>query len=367
MLKPASSLCNLRCGYCFYAELSGRRAAGSFGKMQFRTAEAVLETIFHGLSAGDGLHLCFQGGEPTLAGLPLLRQIVLFACRRAGETGVGVRFSLQTNGLLLDEAWCAFLKEYRFLVGLSLDGPAVYHNAARPDAAGKGTWAGVLQAKTLLEKAGVPYNILCVLTNPMARHPGEIWRFLEAQEIAYVQFIPCLAPPEGSGAPWALNAKRYASFYTAFFELWLRAYDAGRYRSVKLFDDTIRLLAFGEVNACGLTGRCAPQLIVEADGSVYPCDFYALEPYRIGNLTTDSLETVLSSPVADTFLRRPVPKSPLCETCPYAQICGGGCPRMRAQIFCAENDGFCGQRAFLDACIEPMRRIAANERQARGR
>jgi len=230
MLKPASSACNMRCRYCFYADVSSLRDCRSYGVMTQATLERVLDHIFDSLAPGDRLNLAFQGGEPTLAGLPFFRSLTELVARRS--RGIRVSYALQTNGLILDDDWCAFLKEHNFLVGLSLDGPPGSHNACRPDAAGEGTFSRVLDAKRRLDRHKVEYNILTVLTADLARHPQQVWRFLEEQKIGYVQFIPCLGPLEESGSPWALSPKRYAEFYSALFERWYAAFRRGHYISV---------------------------------------------------------------------------------------------------------------------------------------
>lgn len=357
MIKPASSLCNMRCRYCFYADVSSLRSVDSFGIMERDTTDRILEHIFADLEKGDRLTLAFQGGEPTLAGLDYFRHVSEAAAPHQSR-GVQVQYALQTNGLLLDEEWCRFLHEQNYLVGLSLDGPALYHDANRPDAQQKGTFRRVMAAKHRLDMQHVEYNVLMVLTNQMARHPQQIWRFIEEQDLRYVQFTPCMGPLEGADGSYILTPSRYAGFYNTIFDLWCQCYYQGRYRSIKLFDDLVSLLAFGECNACGLLGRCQPQIIVEADGSVYPCDFYVLDSFRTGNLREDSLRNVYESPIVSDFLRRPKEPLSLCEDCPYRKICGGGCQRMRREVFYAPGDKECGHRLFLDSCIGRLQRLA---------
>lgn len=357
LLKPASAGCNLRCGYCFYADESRNRAQPSRGHMRPETLRAILRNVFCDLSSGDRLCLTFQGGEPTLVGLGFYQSLVE-DCRALAPAGVSVRYALQTNGLLLDDAWCAFLREQGFLVGLSLDGPIAIHDAQRRDALGNGSYARVMQAKRRLDRHGTDYNVLMVLTRELARHPHGLMAFLEKNQLAYVQLIPCLGPLDGGAQACALTPERYASFYNAFFDLWLEAYSRGKYISVKLFDDYIRHLAFGECNACGLLGVCTSQLVVESDGSVYPCDFYALDEYLAGNLAERPLSALLASPVFQAFPKRPLPANPLCAACPFLRLCGGGCPRMRKEVFAAAKGGLCGHRLFLEHALERMAAIA---------
>lgn len=241
MLKPASSLCNLRCRYCFYCDVADLREVRSFGIMTDETMQNVLRSLERSLSPGDQITIIFQGGEPMLAGLDFYRR---FAVRTDGwDPGISVSFALQTNGMLLDHDWCAFLKERRVLVGLSYDLVDEAHDLARVDAAGKPTSRSVADAMALLRREEVDMNILCTLTNPIARHPQKIWRRMEQLDVRFVQFTPCLDALETPGeSQYALTPKRFAGFYNTLFPLWLAAYQKGQYRSVKLFDDVIHRL-----------------------------------------------------------------------------------------------------------------------------
>lgn len=363
MLKPASSACNLRCKYCFYADVSAARAIRSYGLMSQETADRILANIFTDLVPGDHLTLAFQGGEPTLVGLDFFHHITATVTAIA-TPGITVSYALQTNGTLLDDRWCAFLKEHDFLVGLSLDGSATYHDANRVDSSGNGTFHQVLEAKKRLDRWGVSYNVLMTLTASLARHPQQVWRFILEQGLDFVQFTPCLGAFDTQHDPHALTPQRYAAFYTAIFSKWYEEYRNGHYVSIKLFDDLVNLLAFGQCNACGLLGQCQRQIIVEADGSVYPCDFYVLDDHHAGNLAQEHLRTVFEAPAMTSFLSRPREPLPLCDSCPYRNICGGGCQRMRHEVFYRPEDSSCGHRQLLDAIGPQLMELARLSRQA---
>lgn len=359
MMKPASSLCNLRCRYCFYADVAEQRQVRSYGVMTGATVDAVLENIRADLVPGDRIQFAFQGGEPCLAGLDWFRA---FAKRVDGWKGIHIRYALQTNATLLDEDWCTFLKRYNFLVGVSWDILPDCHDTARVDAAGQGTHRRVLESIALLNRFGVEYNVLCTLTNFVARHPNQVWNALEAQGIRYVQFTPCLDALEAPGSPYALTPARFLRFYDRLFALWLADFQKGKYRSVKLFDDLVNLLAYGVPTACGIDGHCRPQLVVEADGSAYPCDFYCVDEYRLGSLAEQGLRAVFESPTMTRFLSRPHQQPRLCTDCPFRTLCGGNCKRMQRQICCAPEDNSCGYRQFLQNHIQALTQIARQQR-----
>lgn len=351
MIKPVSSLCDLRCTYCFYHALASHRQTPSFGRMEEVTVDGMLSSIRASLSVGDRVHFVFQGGEPTLAGLAFFRS---FFDKVAAWKDINTTYALQTNGLHLDDEWCEFLRDEQVLVGVSLDLLPDAHNAARVDAAGAGSYDRVVASLARLRAHGVETNVLCTLTAQVALDPEGVWARILALDLDYVQFTPCLGGEEPS--PLALTGELYASFYTRLFELWYADYMGGGRRSIKLFDDIVNQLLLGRPTACGMDGVCRPQLIIEADGSAYPCDFYCLDAYRLGNITERAPTELLSSPVISAFCARRAALPARCEGCRYRVFCGGGCPRMQSEMY-ATADG-CGFQTFLTACGARLFRLA---------
>jgi uncharacterized protein len=346
----------MRCAYCFYADVSGRRAAPSYGIMSPGVRQAILENIVRDLEDRDEITLAFQGGEPTLAGLAWYEDFIqtLFLLQeKSRKKNLTVNYALQTNGLLLDRAWGEFLRRHNFLVGLSLDGWAHSHNRNRLDAQGQGTHERVINSKRLLEECGVEYNILTVLTTEMAKCPEKVCRFMEDEKIRYIQFIPCLEDLDGGISKTALRPMGFANFYTALLRWWIRNLEKGVYISVKFFDDVVNLFFKGIPSACGIDGQCQAQYIVEADGSVYPCDFYVLDEYNAGNLTRQTLREIFETPAMRTFVLSSRVVPPVCRTCAYRNICRGGCKRMRRVMYYG-GGGICGYKNFLDRCLEPL-------------
>lgn len=365
MIKPASSLCNLRCKYCFYSDVSSHREKKSYGIMSLETVDRLIENVFRDLNSGEHLNIAFQGGEPMLAGLDYFEHFIEKV--NSVKAYVSVSYALQTNGILLDEAWAAFLEKNHFLVGLSLDASAQFHNAARVDAMGNGTFKQVASARKLLERYRVPYNVLTVLTKKIARHPQAVWKFLQDNGITYVQFLPCLESMGSDRAdPFALDPESFAAFYITLFRIWFSDMKRGKYTSIKLFDDIVNQLAFGILTACGQDGRCRPQIVVEADGSVYPCDFYSLDRFCMGNLRVQSLRELAHAPQTDLFCREVPPECLLCHKCRYHTFCGGGCKRMRQAVFGGVNGQKCGYQIFLDQCFDDLCCVAQMQKRLRG-
>jgi len=362
LIKPASAACNLRCQYCFYANVSSLREVCSYGNMKIDLMEKMIDNIYDDLEDGDQMTFAFQGGEPTLAGLTYFENFVAYI--KTKNQKVSVHYALQTNGTIIDEKWCQFLKEHDFLVGLSIDGNIKFHDDNRLDVRGKGTFKKVMATKGLFDQYQVEYNVLCVLTNQTARHPQKIFKFLLSEKIRYIQFVPCLDDLDvKEPSVYALQPDRFASFYKQFYVLWKREFDRGNYISVNLFDNIVNLLAKGVVGSCGLLGQCQPQYVIESNGNVYPCDFYVLDEHCLGNITEKSIFELFKNPRMKDFMiceREEI--SPYCQACPFFKMCQSGCKRMKHSMYLNQEETYCGYQDFLKAHYPSLREIANFER-----
>ena len=359
MIKPASSLCDMRCTYCFYHDVAASRHTASMGIMKQDTAAALIHNVYSCLDAGDNLTFAFQGGEPGLAGLDFF-EFFTETAKKAAPRGVKTMYAFQTNGLTINGAWCEFFKKNKVLVGLSLDGDAALHNYNRVDAHGKGTYNRVMEAKRLMDRHRAQYNILCVLTSESARRARRIWNFILKEGIRHIQFIPCLEPletPDGPSeipAESALTAKRFYQFYSDLFPLWKAEAEKGNLVHVRQFEDIAGICLAGQGLTCGMSGRCTPQIVVEADGSVYPCDFYVLDQYRVANLAESSLREVFEAVVKSGFLDPEPTKYDACTNCAYSRWCQGGCKRMAKAVYGHD----CGMKQFLDRHLNDLLAVA---------
>ena len=368
LIKPASSLCNLRCRYCFYEDEANNRTQHSMGIMQDALAEALISQTFDAIAPEGSVSFAFQGGEPTVAGLAFFRRFVALVDRYRPPK-VSVQYAIQTNGMALDAAWAVFLKENHFLVGLSLDGVRAVHDAFRVDPAGQGTWQRVLRAKALLDRYGVPYNALCVVTGPCAEKPEQVYRSLKALGFRYLQFIACLDPigQEKGKQPWSLTPEAYGKFLCRVFDLWYQDWAAGDYHSVRLFEDYVHILLDDRSGTCATCGKCGTYLVVEGDGSAYPCDFFVLDAWRLGSLQETPVSKLMESEKAKEFLRWGTQKPAECAACPYGTICNGGCKNDWVTDETGTHNYFCPAfRALLAHALPRIQTIARAELQARG-
>lgn len=343
-MKPASSLCNIKCEYCFYNTIAEEREVASYGFMKEAVLEEIVKKAF-AFADGGVCTFAFQGGEPTLVGLEFYRKFISLV-EKYGDTS-RVNNAIQTNGILIDEEWAEFLKKNKFLVGLSLDGPQKVHDARRKGKDGKGTFHRVMKAKRIMDKAGVEYNTLTVVDNTVARNVKEVYEFFKKEKIGYTQYIPCLDPLMSGkdGDKKYLSAKAYEMFMKKIFDLWYKDLIKGKYVSIRYFDNLINIILGNGGEACDMTGHCSIQNVIEADGSVYPCDFYVYEKWQLGNISEVSFEEIIKSDKAREFFNTSLEKSDKCRVCKWANICRGECRRKRENpeklnTLCEAYDGF---------------------------
>ena len=328
LIKPASSNCNMRCQYCFYADIVGMRTVKNHGVMSLDTLEIIVRKA---LSVDTKYCLFgFQGGEPALAGLDFYKKLIELV-KKYNHNKVQVKYTLQTNGLLIDSEWSKFFQENKFLVGLSIDAEKQFHDGLRSDSTGKGTHNRGMNAARLLVKHQVDFNILSVVTRQLASHPDKAYRFYKQNGFRYIQFIPCLNGLQDKPGEniYSLDAKIYGAFLCRIFDLWYADFIKGEYISIRSFDNYIRMLKGQAPENCAMNGFCTAYALIEADGGVYPCDFYAIDEYFLGNIKTHGFDEMLGGERAKIFISPSLYQDPVCGECAYYPICRGGCRRER--------------------------------------
>ena len=328
LIKPASSSCNLRCRYCFYNDIAEKREIKNNGLMSEQTLECVVKRVLS--EATDVCTFAFQGGEPTLVGLDFYKRLIVLE-QKYNVNHCKIHNAIQTNGIVIDEEWASFLAAQNFLVGISLDGPPEIHNLNRIDAKEEGTYNKVIKTIRLFDKYQVEYNILYVVTSATAKHPEKIYRYFKKQGFQYLQFIPCLDPygNERGQCAFSLTPELYAGFLKKTFDLWYADIKKGDIVSIRFFDNLVGMVAGFRPEACGMSGTCQCQFVIEADGSVYPCDFYAFDKYKIGNIFNDSFKKMFHSEQARQFIIESQAMCSDCQKCRWYPLCRGGCRRDR--------------------------------------
>lgn len=357
MIKPVSGLCNMRCSYCFYADEMARRDTSIFEAMDDATLEKVIRRAF---SYADGeVSFVFQGGEPTLAGAPFYRRVLELE-RKYNSRGLRVFHAIQSNGLHMSDELIAVLREGGFLVGLSVDGTKEIHDARRVDAAGAGTYDRVMTTARRLREANVEYNILCVVDRAVSRQPQQVYDALAPH--GFLQFIPCLDPLDGTQSESSLRAEDYGCFLIEIYRNYARALRSGKFVSVRAFDNWLTMLMGRSPENCGFAGCCAPNFLIEGNGNVYPCDFYALDEWLLGNINDTPFNRLVKSEKMRNFLESSRVVDEECRKCRYLRICRGGCRRDREPGLSGaplKRNRLCAAyRMLFDACLSDMLDLA---------
>jgi len=362
MWKTVSEDCNLACDYCYYSTCGGKP-----GKKIDRIDDRLLETFIQSYMDMNGgvASFAWQGGEPLLAGLDFFEKVVALQARHAPPNTV-ISNALQTNGTLITDRWAAFFSRYRFLVGVSLDGPREIHDLRRRDAAGKGSFDRVMRGIDCLRRHGVDFNILTVVHKGNVGKAKELFEFYERENFAFVQFIPCMKfHSQRTDEPgiFEITPQEYGDFLCEAFDCW---YNGGEpVISERFFDNLLSVYAHREDELCIHRGRCPKTVILERNGDAYPCDFLIHPDWKLGNVGTDSLADILANPQYERFSRMKPELAPQCRECRWLSLCHGGCPRNRSweSGFVASGasgpDYFCqSYRRFFAYAHERMTELA---------
>lgn len=351
LIKPSSANCNIDCKYCFYKCLSSSREEYSKGFMNEETLEQlIIQAVDY---ADDYVAFAFQGGEPTLAGLDFFRRAVALQ-KKHNTKNLTIENTIQTNGIMINEEWARFLAENHFLVGLSLDGPKKMHDRYRWDVSGNPTFEKVMHTVSLFEQFHVAYNILSVITNETARKASYLYSFYKRNGFRFVQLIPCMDEHartpgkqviEGKQAgkadvsgvldeapelkePYAVQPEQYGRFLCEIFDLWYEDFRKGEQMDIRMFSNLAQMAAGYPAEECGMNGHCSCYFVVEGDGSVYPCDFYCMDQWKLGTVK-DSFWTMIKSEKAKEFIKPTLSVFEKCKTCSHFSLCRGGCRRWR--------------------------------------
>jgi uncharacterized protein len=370
MAKPAGASCNLACRYCFYLEKDALYPGPGAHKMTDAVLEAYVRDYIAAHPADAEVGFAWQGGEPTLMGLDFFRRAVALQQRHAG--GRRIANALQTNGVLLDDAWGEFLHAHRFLIGLSLDGPQPQHDAYRVDRGGRPTFDRVMAGLAILKKHGVEFNTLTVINRANSQKPLQVYRFLREVGSGFMQFIPLVertagpaetalgltlaAPPDSATRGdwkdaahmltlWSVRPADFGEFLCIVFDEWVRR-DVGRV-FVQLFDSTLAAWVGQGAGVCVFSEECGRAVVLEHNGDLYACDHYVYARHRLGNLLETNLRTMVDSPGQQEFgeaKRTTLPRQ--CRECAVLFACNGECPKHR---FVHTSDGEPGLNYLCEA------------------
>jgi len=346
--KPMGPMCNLNCEYCFYLEKQAL-----FGtEEKYRMPDKVLSAFITNYITSQPtpvVEFVWQGGEPTLLGIDFFKRVIELQGPFARQKTI--TNSLQTNGTLLSDEWCQFLKKHNFMVGISLDGPKEIHDRYRRDHQGNGTFDRVMQGLRLLQKHKVEYNVLACVARDTAKHPLDVYRFFKDKAVEFIQFTPIvermpdarssqlglrLAGPaaldkegaETEVTPWTVVPEEYGDFLIAVYEEWVR-HDVGKV-FVMNFEWALNAWIGNPSPVCIHAEQCGRSVVLEHNGDVYACDHCVYPEYRLGNIASDNLLQMVGKSVESGFgITKETALPRCCRECEVLTACRGGCPKHR--------------------------------------
>jgi uncharacterized protein len=327
LIKPSGSDCNIDCKYCFYKD-----RAAEFGRGKQRMSDEVLARLIKDyMQLGFGVvGFAWQGGEPTLMGVDFFRKAVELQ-KKYGNSGQQVSNTLQTNGVLLDDNWCRFFHDNKFLLGISIDGPKEFHDQYRVDHSGLGTFDRVMRGIENCKKHKVEFSALVLLNNKNVEHPDKLFDFFIENDLTYLQFIPCVEtdPATGEVAEFSITPKQYGDFLRSLFDLW---YEYGPEKlNIRDFDSLVTYYVMGKHTICAYGKQCAG--------------------------------FVVTSMIKRAFARDKEKLCNKCLVCRHLDICRGGCMKNRARLSKNETSSesyFCeSYKQFFDYTIPRFMQIAA--------
>lgn len=341
MLKPAGSLCNLRCKYCYYLE---KNKLYNNTRKQVLSDELLEKFIKEYIEAQTTPEVLFtwHGGETLMRPISFYQRALELQRRYA--RGRTIDNSIQTNATLLNDEWCRFFKENNFLVGVSIDGPQEFHDEYRRTAGGGPTFLQVMRGIQLLNKHGVEWNALAVVNDFNADYPLEFYRFFKSIGCRYIQFTPVverevertdgltLAPgmqgDAGGLTDFSVTPEQWGNFLCTIFDEWVR-HDVGEY-FIQIFDSTLANWVGQAPGLCTLAKECGHAGVMEFNGDVYSCDHFVYPEHRLGNLHEKTITEMMYSAQQNEFARFKHQQLPQqCRECQFQFACHGECPKNR--------------------------------------
>ncbi|MFW9826296.1 MAG: anaerobic sulfatase maturase [Candidatus Thorarchaeota archaeon] len=324
LIKPASADCNLRCEYCFYIDHLEKV------KKTPRMSDEVLEKVISSYmqtNQNNTYAFGWQGGEPMLMGLKFFQKAIEFQKLYAPRRAI-ISNGLQTNGTLITKNFAKFLREYKFLLGVSLDGPAYIHDYYRNTIDHKSTHHLVMRGIEILRQNNVNFNILILVNNENVKKAKEIYLYLKEQGFNYHQYIPCVEFDENNiPKSFSISGEEWGNFLCELFDQWIKE-DINKI-SVRIFDSILEYLVFGKYNVCYMAKNCCQYFVVEYDGGIYPCDFFVHSNLLLGNVIESSWEDIMNSPIYSKFGNQKSKWHPICNSCSFICFCHGDCQKFR--------------------------------------
>lgn len=335
MIKPAGSLCNLGCSYCYYLD-KAEIYNGREPRMSREMLEAVIRAYINTCET-PVVTFNWHGGEPLVLGKDFFKQVLAFEKKYAD--GKVINNTIQTNGTLIDREWAEIFKQGNFLTGISIDGPSEIHDKYRRDRRGGATLEKVLHAISILQEVEADFNTMSTINKESEGKGLEVYHYLKSIGSRFMQFMPVMEhikdgrivppdTPDAQMAPWSVSDVGFGKFMCDIFDEWIRT-DVGKY-FIGHFDAALARWCGMQPGTCAYAETCGGNAVIEHNGDVYVCDHYVYPEYKLGNIQTNSLRAMLTSERMIRFgisKRTALPDK--CRSCRWRELCNGECPKHR--------------------------------------
>lgn len=348
MVKPAGSICNLACDYCYYLEKANLYKENRNHVMNDVLLEKFIKEYIESQTMSQVL-FTWHGGETLMRPLSFYKKALELQKKYAG--GRTIENAIQTNGTLLTDEWCAFFKENNWLVGVSIDGPQEFHDEFRKNKHGRPSFNKVMQGISLLKKHGVEWNGMAVVNDFNADYPLDFYNFFKEIGCQYIQFTPIVERithhndgrhlaslsdnKEVELADFTVTPEQWGSFLCTIFDEWVKE-DVGKI-FIQMFDSTLANWVGEQPGVCTLAKVCGHAGVMEFNGDVYSCDHFVFPEYKLGNIYENSLVEMMYSKRQQDFGNSKYTSLPnQCKNCDYLFACNGECPKNR---FAVTEDG----------------------------
>jgi uncharacterized protein len=323
IIKEVTTDCNLRCKYCFFAKQKRRKE-----RIDLTTLEMVIKNICRCNPANKEIMFYWHGGEPLLAGVEFYRQAVALQ-QNFKKAGQRIRNGLETNATLLNKRWAEFFKETGFEVGVSLDGPAKYHNYYRCYPDGRGSFKDVIRGIEILKEEDIKFSVIAVINKRSVSAPREIFDFFSSSRISNsVNLVPALGIKTGHGLSFECSVKpaSYVDFLIKVFELWLISGNAKL--SILPLESIIRAFMGFPQGDCRFAGECTKSVVIESNGDIFACNTYGYgDFFKFGNIKNGiaSAINLKTSEKYRNYLEFLEKIRNQCTRCEWYKVCRGGC------------------------------------------
>lgn len=328
LVVQPTPFCNIDCRYCYLPDRTNKAVVAD------GTLSNLFSQVFASGWAGEGLNVVWHAGEPLVLPVTFYRR-ALALIDELNLARQPVNHSFQTNGTLIDDAWCDFIAEARINVGVSIDGPQHLHDKNRVTRAGRGTFDRTIAGIRRLRDRNVPFHVISVLTAESLAAPREMFDFYLAEGIEHVCFN--VEESEGDHRSEAFaDAAIDRAYYRFLSEFWrLSAAHPGRLKFIRELDDA-QANVFRPQQSGFFNQLTTPFAVTSMDWTGNIATFSpellglknaAYDDFVLGNINRDRLVDLPGSPLLARMKADIDAGVSLCrESCEYFSVCGGGEP-----------------------------------------